>query len=191
MSSRKAKWVILFAAAVIFFNMTAPAFAGDGKSHSIDVEIANDLIALRPLSIEMVDKAILLILHVFPFFLTETNELRKARTLIHEYTHIALRVIDGPYFRPTSKSYAQLTPRRSWPSRLPLIGPLIRVIAANDTLHHPDAYAHFAVAVSGQPGALERYGDQSIDFTAVHYIENLRELERSNPVADSWAQQRG
>lgn len=133
----------------------------------------------------------LLILHVCPYFLTEMNEMRKARTLIHEYVHIALHVKDRPYYRPTSESYARLTPRGSGPSRLPVIGLVIRAIAANDTLNHPDAYAHFAVAVSGRPGALEMYLDQSIDLTAAEYIECLHEHVRSNLVVDSWAQQRG
>ena len=104
----------------------------------------------------------LLTLHVCPYFLTEANDLRKARTLIHEYAHIALLVVDRPYYRPHSQAYARLTPRGSRPAQLPLIGPLIREISANDTLHHPDAYAHYALAASGK---------------LAEYIE-LRKLER-------------
>ena len=47
-------------------------------------------------------------LHICPYFLIETNDTRRARTLIHEFAHIALRVTDRPYYRPTSKSYAEL-----------------------------------------------------------------------------------
>jgi hypothetical protein len=92
----------------------------------------------------------LLSLHVCPYFLTEGNDLRKARTLIHEYAHIALWVVDRPYYCPGSKDYARLTPRGSCPAQLPLVGPLLRELNANDTLYHPDAYAHYALAASGK-----------------------------------------
>jgi len=87
-------------------------------------------------------------IYVCPYFLTETNDARKARTLIHEYTHIALLVTDRPYYRPTSKAYTKLTPRGTWTSQIPLLGPILREMAGEDTLYHPDAYAHFALAVS-------------------------------------------
>lgn len=96
-------------------------------------------------------------LHVCPYFLTEPNDTRKARTLIHEFVHIALKVRDRPYYRPTSNYYAELTPRGSWMSQLPIIGVVLRELLASDTLYHPDAYAHFAVAVSDRPGALDSY----------------------------------
>lgn len=88
-------------------------------------------------------------LHVCPYFFEEGNDLRKARTLIHEMAHAALLVADRPYYRPTSKQYAKLTPEGSWPGRLPVVGRLLREVLRNDTLHHPDAYAHFAVLSAG------------------------------------------
>jgi hypothetical protein len=99
----------------------------------------------------------LISLHVCPYFLTEKNDIRKARTLIHEYAHITLKVRDRPYFVPDSEFYAELTPRGSWMSLIPGIGPVFREILANDTLYHPDAYAHYSAAMSGQPGYLEYY----------------------------------
>lgn len=96
-------------------------------------------------------------LHVCPYFLTVGNDRLNARTLIHEYTHIALRVADRPYYDPASADYAALTPYGSWANQLPLVGPIIRELTRGDTLYHPDAYAHFTVAVSGQPGAIELY----------------------------------
>jgi hypothetical protein len=42
-------------------------------------------------------------------------------------------------------------------SQIPVIGPVNRELLANDTLYHPDAYAHFAVAMSDRPGALDSY----------------------------------
>jgi hypothetical protein len=92
-------------------------------------------------------------LHVCPYFKTEDNEVRKARTLVHEMTHKALLVMDRPYYRPTSKQYAELTPLGSWLAQLPLIGRILREIVRGDTLFHPDAYAHFALAVSGLAGS--------------------------------------
>ena len=102
----------------------------------------------------------LLKLHVCPYFLTEGNEMRKARTLIHEMAHIALIVRDRPYYRPTNKAYALLTPNGSRLAQLPVVGPLIREIQQNDTLYHPDAYAHFTIAVSGQPVNPDMYASQ-------------------------------
>ena len=133
-------------------------------------------------------------IHVCPYFLTETDDSRKARTLVHEMTHIALRVKDRPYYRPTSKAYAELTPNGSWLNQLPVVGPVIREIAANDTLYHPDTYAHFALAMSGQAGALDKYLDHgfggahmSQDGTAQHdgtAQEDWSEVE----VTDAWLQ---
>ena len=86
---------------------------------------------------------------VCPYFFQEDNELRKAHTLIHEIAHIALIVADRPYYRPTSKKYAALTPNGSWTTELPLVGPVLREILRGDTLYHPDAYAHFALINAG------------------------------------------
>jgi hypothetical protein len=99
-------------------------------------------------------------LMVCPYFQEEENEYRKARTLIHETAHMALVVTDRPYFRPTSRQYKTLTPRGSWVTQIPFVGPIMREILKRDTLYHPDAYAHFALAVSGLPGS-EKYHDQA------------------------------
>lgn len=101
-------------------------------------------------------------LHVCPYFLSVGNDRLNARTLIHEYVHIALLVADRPYYDPASADYAALTPYGSRANQLPLVGPIIREITRGDTLYHPDAYAHFTVAVSGQPGAIELYLDDDI-----------------------------
>lgn len=100
-------------------------------------------------------------LHVCPYFFEEKNELRKARTLIHEMAHAALLVTDRPYYRPTSKAYAQLTPEGSWPARLPVVGRLLREVLRDDTLYHPDAYAHFALLSAGYTN-IYAAGDQAV-----------------------------
>jgi hypothetical protein len=89
----------------------------------------------------------LLKIHVCPYFNGEDNMDRKARVLVHEMAHKALLVTDRHYFRTTSKAYLTLTPNGSWAAQLPIVGKIFREIAHNDTLYHPDAYAHFAVAV--------------------------------------------
>jgi hypothetical protein len=101
-------------------------------------------------------------LHVCPYFLKVGNDRLNARTLIHEYAHIALLVADRPYYDPASADYAALTPYGSQANQLPLVGPLLRELTRGDTLYHPDAYAHFTVAVSGQPGAIELYLDNEV-----------------------------
>lgn len=94
---------------------------------------------------------------VCPYFLVEQNEVRKARGLVHEIAHMALVAVDRPYFVPGSEAYQKLTPRGSRHGQLPLIGRLLGEITHNDTLHHPDAYAHLSSALSGIPGKLELY----------------------------------
>ena len=126
-------------------------------------------------------------LHVCPYFLIETNDTRKARTLIHEFAHIALRVTDRPYYRPTSKAYAELTPRGSWMSQLPIVGPVIREIVASDTLYHPDAYAHFALAASGQASAREMFLNYGIGDMNDSYGGNQQEDETPIQAIDSWS----
>lgn len=86
---------------------------------------------------------------VCPYFFAEQNDLRKARTLIHEMAHRALWAADRPYYRPTSKQYAALTPNGSWMTGIPLAGRLLRELLRGDTLYHPDAYAHFALLNAG------------------------------------------
>ena len=86
-------------------------------------------------------------IYVCPYFNLEESVARRARVLIHEATHISLLVVDRPYFYKNTYStrYQALTPRGLWTAQLPLLGPLFREIAHNDTLYHPDAYAWFAV----------------------------------------------
>ena len=89
-------------------------------------------------------------IYVCPYLGVEDSVARKARVLIHEAVHMALLVVDRPYFHKNTYStrYQALTPRGSWTTRLPLLGPLFREIAHGDTLYHPDAYAWFAVELS-------------------------------------------
>lgn len=98
-------------------------------------------------------------LHVCRQFLFEGNASRKARTLIHEVAHKALLALERPYYGPASPEYSVLTPRGLWSAQLPLVGPIFREFSRRDTLYHSDAYAHFALAVSGQPGAIDLYLD--------------------------------
>ncbi len=126
-------------------------------------------------------------LHICPYFLSETNDTRKARSLIHEFTHIALLVKDRPYYRPTSKFYAELTPRGSWTSQLPIVGPVIREIVASDTLYHPDAYAHFALVVSGQASAREMFLNYGIGDMNDSYDGHLQEDGATMQAIDSWS----
>ncbi|MFQ5420843.1 MAG: hypothetical protein ACE5EY_10840 [Anaerolineae bacterium] len=125
-------------------------------------------------------------LHVCPFFLTEPDGARKARSLIHEYAHLALHVRDRPYYRPTSKAFAALTPRGPRLSRVSIVGPIVREIAASDTLFHPDTYAHFALAMSGEPGALEKYLDPSQEMAIVRLDGTPPDHGPDYQVMDSW-----
>ena len=125
-------------------------------------------------------------LHICPYFITEPNEVRQARTYIHEIAHKALLVTDRPYYRPTSKQYKTLTPNGSWGAQLPVIGRVIREIAGNDTLYHPDAYAHYALAVSGQPGS-ELYQVTTANETVTNYTNTALNETTGSQVTDSWA----
>jgi hypothetical protein len=89
-------------------------------------------------------------MYVCPYFLDEHREERKARTLIHETAHMALLVVDRPYYDPKSYSslYNDLTPQGSWVTQIPVIGHLIREINHNDTLYHPDTYAWLATEIN-------------------------------------------
>jgi hypothetical protein len=88
--------------------------------------------------------------YVCPYFDNESSQDRKARVLIHEAVHMALLVVDRPYFHKNTYStrYQALTPRGTWTAQIPLVGPLFREIAHSDTLYHPDAYAWFAVELA-------------------------------------------
>lgn len=89
-------------------------------------------------------------IYVCPYYLSEHREERKVRTLIHETAHMALLVVDRPYYDPKSYSslYNALTPQGSWVTQIPVIGHLIREITHSDTLFHPDTYAWFATEIS-------------------------------------------
>ncbi len=89
-------------------------------------------------------------IYVCPYYLSEHRDERKIRTLIHESAHIALLVVDRPYYDPKSFSsrYNALTPQGSWITQIPVFGHLIREIVHNDTLYHPDTYAWLATEVS-------------------------------------------
>lgn len=115
-------------------------------------------------------------LHVCPYFLTETIESRKARTLIHEVAHIAFKALDRPYFGLGSEQYEALKPRGHRATQMRVIGPALREILRDDTLYHPDAYAHFSLGVSGQPGALALYLGEDALGPAASIAENASEL---------------
>jgi hypothetical protein len=83
-------------------------------------------------------------IHVCPLFISESEDVR-VTTIIHETTHGALQAVDRPYeWQP---EYAHLTPRGPTGTGIPVIGPLIRLIARSDTLYAPDAYSYFAANV--------------------------------------------
>lgn len=90
-------------------------------------------------------------LYVCPYFVKEHRAERKVRTLIHETAHMALLVVDRPYYDPNSYSsrYNSLTPQGSWITEIPVIGHLIREINHSDTLYHPDTYAWLATEIQG------------------------------------------
>jgi hypothetical protein len=130
-------------------------------------------------------------LHVCPYFFFETITSLKARTLIHEAAHMALMALDRPYFTLHSAQYAALKPTAGRITELPLVGLVVREIARKDTLFHPDAYAHFSLAVSGQPGAMALYlGD---DFSSPDAVASVAqgagagsENERFHLVGNTW-----
>ena len=260
MTGKKVKWAVLLISAVIFLNITTPAFAAGSQQKTLERQVTGELKDIGQLSVAMLDETIgvldkgwanmddieraaflrlydpsctgeidqsfvtavrenymqirhalqddipvhyepqsklcegmrlyytdLLTVHVCPYFLVEENDRRKARTFIHEHAHIALLVVDRPYFRQDSKDYAQLTPRGLQAARLPVIGPVIREVTATDTLYHPDAYAHFAMAVSGGTEVLRAYGDQGVNIVTEQYTESSQEYVESNQVSDSWS----
>jgi hypothetical protein len=61
----------------------------------------------------------------------------------------------------------------------------VREIVASDTLYHPDTYAHFAVAMSGQPGALDPYLDQEATVTIAPDNSKIADYQ----IMDSWQRQ--
>lgn len=117
-------------------------------------------------------------LHVCRQFLFERDAYRKARTLIHEVAHKALLALDRPYYGPASPEYVVLSPRGLWSAQLPLVGPVFRELSRRDTLYHPDAYAHFARAVSGQPGAIDLY--LYLDHENAEPVANEHDISSEN-----------
>jgi hypothetical protein len=85
-------------------------------------------------------------IYICPYINSGADTERKARVLVHEVAHIALWSVDRPYYDPKSysASYQRLTPRGSWATQMPVIGPIFREIFHSDTLYHPDAYAWYA-----------------------------------------------
>ena len=67
---------------------------------------------------------------------------KQARGILHELTHNALMAADRSYEH--NSGFSNLTPRGNMGNQIPIIGPLIRVIARDDTLNNPDSYSHFA-----------------------------------------------
>jgi len=86
-------------------------------------------------------------IYVCPYMVTEERTERIARSMVHEVAHMSLLVFDRAYFYANSSAYKQLTPRGEECTRLPLVGHLLREYLRGDTLYHPDAYAHFALAL--------------------------------------------
>lgn len=89
-------------------------------------------------------------IYICPYYLSEHREERKLRTLIHEVAHMALLVVDRPYYDPKSYSsqYNALSPQGSWVTQIPVVGHLIREISHSDTLYHPDTYAWLVTGIS-------------------------------------------
>lgn len=88
--------------------------------------------------------------HVCPYFATAAastaaEQDRKERDFIHELAHNGMLALDRPYYSAAAHGYErEVTPSGPWGTGIPVIGPLIRMIARSDTLYHPDAYSWFA-----------------------------------------------
>jgi hypothetical protein len=122
-------------------------------------------------------------IHVCPYFATETRTDRLARQLVHEMTHIALLVVDRPYYYPTSSAYATLTPRGPWTAQIPVIGPLFRELAHSDTLYHPDAYARFAAELVAEPEGEPRPSPEPCSSPSVDQVVDMAVLRQERFVA--------
>lgn len=83
-------------------------------------------------------------IHICPHFYTMTAS-DQSQGILHEMTHNALWAVDRHY--GWEAEFNQLTPRGSWANQIPVFGPLIRLIARDDTLYNPDSYAYFAFNV--------------------------------------------
>ncbi len=82
-------------------------------------------------------------IHLCPYFFTAG--IQRPRTILHEMTHNALWAVDRNY--AWESEFKNLTPRGNWANQIPVFGPLIRLIARDDTLNNPDSYAYFAFNV--------------------------------------------
>jgi hypothetical protein len=115
--------------------------------------------------------------HVCPYLLTETRARRMARQLVHEVVHMALLVLDRPYYHGTSTAYTRLAPRGPWTAQLPVVGRVIGEIVRGDTLYHPDAYARYAAEVGQNEvisGPAPRPADAAINVGLVTDMAVLR-----------------
>lgn len=83
-------------------------------------------------------------LHICPHFFTMSAS-DQSWGILHELTHNALWAVDRAYGH--EPGFMDLTPRGSWANQIPVFGPLIRLIARDDTLYNPDSYALFAFNV--------------------------------------------
>jgi hypothetical protein len=122
-------------------------------------------------------------IHVCPYFKTETRNNRMARQLVHEMTHVALLVVDRPYYYPTSTAYAALTPRGLWTAQIPVVGPLFRELAHSDTLYHPDAYARFAAELVAEPEAEPRPSRETSTSSSAEGVVDMAILRQERFVA--------
>jgi hypothetical protein len=89
--------------------------------------------------------------YVCPAFSGDQTDTRRARDLVHEVSHIALKVLDRPYYAPKSGAYAELAPWGSPLAQVPVVGPVVREVLRSDTLYHPDAYAWYASSIGSRP----------------------------------------
>jgi hypothetical protein len=121
-------------------------------------------------------------IHICPYAATETRTERLARQWVHELVHISLLVVDRPYYQPVSTAYAALTPRGSWTSQIPLIGPILREIAHNDTLYHPDAYARYAAALVAEPQPEPAPAPQPVVISSGEDVVDMAVLRHQNAI---------
>lgn len=83
-------------------------------------------------------------LHLCSHFFTMSHD-DQSWGILHELTHNALWAVDRAYGH--EPGFTDLSPRGSWANQIPVFGPLIRLIARDDTLYNPDSYALFAFRV--------------------------------------------
>jgi hypothetical protein len=84
-------------------------------------------------------------IHVCPYFSSETDPTRKAKDFVHELAHNAMHARDREYVG--EPGFQKLTPQGTVFNQIPVIGYLVRVISASDTLYNPDSYSSFAFNV--------------------------------------------